>query len=65
MAEKCSSCGMDVSRHGLARYLEWDDGAKHFCSYLCEFFWRRAAAVDRLTALPRQGPVAGRYSGTR
>ena len=42
----CSACGTDVNRYGLARFLEWD-GVRHaFCSYLCEFFWRRRQRAD-------------------
>jgi hypothetical protein len=42
----CSSCGMDVNRHGLARHLEWGREDHTFCSYRCEFFWRRMRCTD-------------------
>jgi len=37
----CSACGINVNRHGLPRYLEWDGARLAFCSFLCEFLWRR------------------------
>ncbi|HXC26554.1 MAG TPA: hypothetical protein VNV38_01260 [Stellaceae bacterium] len=42
----CALCGMDVNRHGLARHLVWDEIPHAFCSYLCEFFWRRTRLAD-------------------
>jgi hypothetical protein len=55
----CSQCERDVNYHGLARDLEWDGVPHVFCSFLCEFFWRRAhvarpsGAERALFALPR------------
>jgi hypothetical protein len=37
----CESCGISVNHHGLTRYLEWDGVQLAFCSFLCEFLWRR------------------------
>jgi hypothetical protein len=46
----CSVCDTNVNRHGLPRYLEWDDMRLAFCSFLCEFMWRRKQGVDRALA---------------
>lgn len=37
----CAECGKDANRNGLIRCLEWDGISRIFCSYLCEFLWRR------------------------
>jgi len=37
---------MDVNRHGLARHLEWGEVQHAFCSYRCEFFWRRTCTAE-------------------
>jgi hypothetical protein len=42
----CSSCGMDINRHGLARYVEWGGLGHSFCSDFCEFFRRRTRIAD-------------------
>ena len=47
----CSSCGIDVNRHGLTRYLEWDGVRLAFCSFLCEFLWRRKRGIERSRTL--------------
>jgi hypothetical protein len=44
----CVSCGIDVQRHGFPRYLDWAGVRVAFCSYLCEFLWRRRQALDRM-----------------
>jgi ribosomal protein L24E len=58
---ECSSCGSNVDQHGLTRYLEWD-GVRHaFCSFLCEFFWRRRRDPDHVLA----GVASAPYSLSR
>jgi hypothetical protein len=37
----CSACGLDENLNGRARHLEWNGQPHSFCSYRCEFFWRR------------------------
>jgi hypothetical protein len=49
---RCAHCGRDVDQHGLGRLLEWDVATHAFCSYLCEFLWRRARRADDLAAAP-------------
>ena len=47
----CNHCGEDAERFGLTRHLEWDGfGHLIFCSFLCEFFWRRDKVFERTAA---------------
>jgi hypothetical protein len=45
-SKKCSSCGGNLNRHGLARQLEWGGAGYSFCSDFCEFFRRRTRFTD-------------------
>jgi hypothetical protein len=45
-SKKCSACGGDLNRHGLARQLEWGGVGYSFCSDFCEFFRRRTRCTD-------------------
>jgi len=42
----CSACGADENENGLARHLEWNGTPHAFCSYKCEFFWRRSQYAE-------------------
>ena len=46
----CSWCSENVKQHGLARHLEWNGVAHAFCSFLCEFFWRRTEVAETETS---------------
>ena len=37
----CAVCGIDANRYGFSRILAWDEVRFVFCSFLCEFLWRR------------------------
>jgi hypothetical protein len=54
----CAHCGKDVDQHGLGRLLEWDEASHAFCSYLCEFLWRRARHADQIRAAAASGPFS-------
>jgi hypothetical protein len=53
----CAQCARDVDHHGLGRLLEWDGLSHAFCSYLCEFLWRRARHADHVLTASASFPL--------
>jgi hypothetical protein len=49
----CAACGIDANKYGFPRTLNWDGVRFVFCSYLCEFLWRRKGLANKTL-----GPVA-------
>jgi hypothetical protein len=54
----CTKCGRDVDQQGLSRLLELKKMSLPFCSYLCEFLWRRALSADQVRAGAASGPFS-------
>jgi formate dehydrogenase maturation protein FdhE len=48
----CATCGTNPDKHGFPCIVDWDGLRFVFCSYLCEFLWRR-----KWTANQTLGPV--------
>jgi hypothetical protein len=63
---ECSWCGSCVDQHGLARFLAWAGARYAFCSYRCEFFWRRGRNTNHtITALMMQSSAAPMMASNR
>jgi formate dehydrogenase maturation protein FdhE len=49
----CATCGTNPDKHGFPHIVDWDGLRFVFCSYLCEFLWRRKRSANQTL-----GPVA-------